>query len=74
MVVEMAISSNANVAVKIGPPDDESDREGGDEQKGYSVGSSVTLTRLSPGAAVVCIDQLSYCILLLLTSTSIFQH
>jgi hypothetical protein len=51
MVVEMAISSNTNVAVKICPPNDKSDREGGDEQEGYSVGSSVTLTRLLLGAA-----------------------
>jgi len=62
------------MAVKISPPVDESDRDGGDKQEGYSVGSSVTLTRLLPGAAAVCIDQLSYCILLLLTSTFIFQH
>jgi hypothetical protein len=55
-------------------PVDESDREGGDEQEGYGVGSSVTLTRLSPDAAAVCIDQLSYCIPILLTSMSIFQH
>ena len=33
-----------------------------------------TTTWLLPGAAAVCIDQLSYCILLLLTSTFIFQH
>jgi len=77
MVVEMAISSNASVMIKISPPVDESDREygkrGGDEQEGYSAGSSATLTRLLPGAAAVCIDQLSYCIPLSLTSTSIFQ-
>jgi len=38
------------------------------------VGSSATLIRLSPSAAAVCIGQLSYCILSLLTSTSIFQR
>ena len=66
--------SNASMAVKISPPIDESDRDSGDEQEGYSAGSSTTLTRLLLGAAAVCIDQLSYCILLLLTSTFIFQH
>ena len=65
--------SNASMAVKISPPVDESDRDSGDEQEGYSAGSSTTLTRLLPGAAVVCINQLSYCILLLLTLTFIFQ-
>ena len=59
-MVEMAISSNASAAVKISPPIDESDREGGerggDVSRRATVGSSMTLTRLSPGATVVCIN------------------
>ena len=58
--MEMAISSNASAAVKISPPVDESDREGGerggDVSRRATVGSSMTLTRLSPSATVVCID------------------
>ena len=60
--VEMAISSNAIAAMKISLPVDESDREGGerggDVSRRATAGSSATLTRLSPGATVVCIDNL----------------
>ena len=59
-MVEMAISSNASTAVKISPPIDESDRDGGkrggDVSRRAIAGSSTTLTRLLPGATVVCID------------------
>ena len=59
-MMEMAISSNASAAMKIGPPVDESDREGGerggDVSRRATAGSSMTLTRLPPGATVVCID------------------
>jgi len=59
-MVEMAISSNASAAVKVSPPVDESDREGGkrggDVSRRATAGSSATLTRLLPGATVVCIN------------------
>ena len=69
----MAVSSNASVTVKIFLPLMNLTERVGMSRRA-TAGSSATLTRLSPGAAVVCIDQLSYCILLFLTSTSIFQH
>jgi ABC-type polysaccharide/polyol phosphate transport system ATPase subunit len=65
-MVEMAISSNASAAVKISPPVDESDSEGGDEQEGYS-GLFRDINQAVAGCSSGMYQQLSYCILSLLT-------
>ena len=60
------------MAVKISPPIDESDRDSGDEQEGYSAGSSATLTRLLPGAAAVCMYQLTFLLYSLIADFDIY--